>query len=51
MRTNDDERRDLWNAHIYTEMTARAESRATTITTTTTDDNDDDETAVADIAR
>jgi hypothetical protein len=48
-KTNVDDRRDLWNAHIYRAMATRAESRiATTITTT---DNDDDETAVVDIAR
>jgi hypothetical protein len=56
MRTNDDEKkRDLWNAHTYTAMIARAESRTTTtiiITTTDADDDDDDdETAVVDTAR
>jgi hypothetical protein len=47
-------KRDLWNAHTYTTMIERAESRTTTtiiiITTTDDDDDDDDETAVVDTA-
>ncbi len=53
METNDDEKkkRDLWNAHRYTTMFGRAESRTIIIIIITTTDDDNDKTAVVDTAR
>jgi len=47
-------RRDLWNAHSYTTMLVRAESRTTTIIIIiiiTTTDDDNDKKAAVDTAR